>query len=83
MMYSLPTNRSIESSRLLVAGGKGLPDLPEADTALASAPLSELRLPFILTRETEVSLGILFDLQGHSGIAIDRILLHKATTGGE
>lgn len=74
---------SAGSSRLLVAGGKGLPDLPEADTALASAPLSERRLPFILTRETEVSLGILFDLQGHSGIAIDRIVLHKATTGGE
>lgn len=72
-------NFSTGSSRLAVAYGKGLPDIIDIDTALASASLSERRLSFILPHEAELSLGIVFELQGHQGIAIDRIILHEAT----
>ena len=67
-------------SRLAVARGKGgLPDADHMDETLASAPLSERRLPFMLDKEEEVSLGIVFNLQGNAGIAIKRIILHRAT----
>ena len=33
------------------------------------------------TKETEVSLGIVFNLQGNSGLAIDKIILNRATVG--
>lgn len=72
-------NSSSGSSRLVVACGKGLPDITKMDSALASTLLSDRRLSFILTCETELSLGIVFDLQESEGIAIERIVLHKAT----
>lgn len=68
-------------SYLVAAPGKGLPDVAELNSAIASAALSDLRLPFILTRETEISLGMILNLQGHSGLGIDRIVLHKAGVG--
>ena len=67
-----------DGSYLVVAGGKGLPNTDGLGSAISSGPLSECRLAFILMEDTEVSVGILFNLQGHSGIAIDRIVLHRA-----
>lgn len=64
-------------SRLVAASGKGLPDLSDVDGAIASAPLSDGRMAFVLDRETEISLGILFQLQGNSCITIDRICLRR------
>ena len=68
-------------SYLVVARGKGLPNTAELNSAIASGPLSDRRLAFILTEETEVSLGIVFNLQGNSGLAIDKIILNRATVG--
>lgn len=69
---------SAGGSYLVIAAGKGLPDTENLSTSLASSPLSAGRLSFILDKEQEVSLGILFNLQGNAGIAIDRIVLRRA-----
>lgn len=68
-------------SYLVAALGKGLPDTDGLSSVIASGALSDSRLSFILTGEAEVSVGILFNLQGNSGIAIDRIELHRAVVG--
>lgn len=65
-------------SYLVAALGKGLPDTDGLSSAISSGALSAGRLSFILTKEADVSVGILFNLQGQSGIAIDRIELHRA-----
>lgn len=70
---------AVGTSRLVVSSGKGLPDTQNLDKALASCMLSDLRLSFLLDKPTEVSLGMLFNLQGRSGIAISRILLRQAS----
>ncbi len=69
------------ASYLVAASGKGLPDIAGLEAAIGFCPLSEQRLAFILREETELSLGILFNLEGRAGIAIDRIILHKAVVG--
>ncbi len=68
-------------SYLVAAIGKGLPDVAGLSSAIASAPLSDCRLAFILTEDTEVSIGFVINLQGRSGMAFDRILLRRATVG--
>lgn len=68
-------------SYLVAAQGKGLPDTDRLNSAVSFAPLSDCRLSFILTEEANVSLGIIFNLQGHSGIAFDRIELHRFVIG--
>lgn len=68
-------------SYLVAAPGKGLPDTGKLSSAIASGPLSNGRLSFILTEEANVSLGILINLQGNSGIALDRIELHRCVVG--
>lgn len=65
------------SSYLVAAPGKVLPDTDKLNSAISSAPLSNGRLSFILTEEANISIGILFNLQGNSGIALDRIKLHR------
>lgn len=65
-------------SYLVVAAGKGLPDTENLGTSLASSPLSAERLSFILDKEREVSLGVLFNMQGNAGVVIDRIVLRRA-----
>lgn len=70
---------AVGSSRLVVAEGKGLPDAADMERARASCMLAERRLSFILDKQAEVSLGMLFNLSGHSGIAISRIVLRRAT----
>lgn len=69
---------SVGASRLVVVEGIEIPDLDSMDNAINSVSLSELKLPFILDSEKEISLGVVFDLQGRSGIAIQKILLHKS-----
>lgn len=64
-------------SYLVAAHGKGLPDTDKLSSAISSGPLSDCRLAFILTEESNVSIGIIFNLQGHSGMAFDRIELHR------
>lgn len=70
-----------EGSYLVVAAGKGLPDTDKLNSAISSGPLSNGWLSFILTEETEVSVGIIFNLQGNSGIALDKIKLHRCSVG--
>ena len=70
---------SVGISRLVVNEGVGLPDIQNIDKALASGMLADRRLSFILDKPTEVSLGMLFCLSGRSGIAINRIILRRAT----
>lgn len=68
-------------SYLVATHGKGLPDMAALSSAIASAPLASGRLAFILKEKAEVSLGILFNLQGNTGIAIDKIMLHRGEVG--
>lgn len=68
-------------SYLVAAPGKGLPDTDKLNTAISFTPLSDGRMSFILTEEANVSLGILINLQGNTGIAIDRIELHRSVVG--
>ena len=65
-------------SRLVVAAGTGLPDVQNLDAALASAPLGEGRLTFVLDKETAVSLGIVFQQQGRTCVTLDRIVLRRS-----
>ncbi len=67
-------------SLLAAALGKGLPSIGEKDTTriLATAPVASRRLSFVLDRETEISLGLVFSLQGNSCIAIDRLRLLRS-----
>lgn len=69
---------SAGASVLVAAPGKGLPNADGLSSAIATAPLSERRLSFILPEAAEVSLGIVFNLQGRSGVAINRIVLRRA-----
>ena len=64
-------------SRLVAAAGTGLPDLSGMDGAIASAPLSDGHMAFVLEQETELSLGVVFQLQGNSCVTIDRICLRR------
>lgn len=66
------------ASRLVVTAGKGLPDTSELETAIASGMLAEKRLSFVLDKTTEVSVGVLFNLRGRAGVAIDRMVLRRA-----
>ncbi len=70
-----------EGSYLVVAAGKGLPDTDKLNSAISSGALSNGWLSFILTEETEVSVGIIFNLQGNSGVALDKIKLHRCSVG--
>ena len=72
-------------SILAVALGKGLPSIGEKDTTriIATAPVASRRLSFVLDRETEVSLGLVFSLQGHDCIVIDRLRLLRSRDEGK
>lgn len=76
-LHALPSG----GSYLVAALGKGLPDTGELSSAISSGALSDCRLSFILTEEADVSVGVLFNLQGHTGVAFDRIELHRAVVG--
>ena len=81
-LEAIPLNDFPSGSSYLVATpGKGLPDIDKLNSAISSGPLSNGRLPFILTEETEVSIGIIFNLQGHSGVALDKIKLYRCAVG--
>lgn len=81
-LEAIPVENLPSGGSLLVAAlGKGLPDADGLDSAISSGALSDGRLSFILPEEAEVSIGIIFNLQGHSGVALDRMELHRAVIG--
>ena len=63
---------------LVVARGSSLPDLGTTTGVIATAPLEGRRTVFELTQPTTVSLGIVLDLKGRSGVLIDRLVLRRA-----
>ena len=67
------------ASKMAVALGEHMPDFDQPDALLASCPLSDRHLSFVLEKESVVSLGFLFQMSGRSGVAIDRILLHRGS----
>lgn len=68
----------LQGGSLVVAAGKGLPDADHTEQAIASCALSEGRLSFILDEPKEVSVGMLFNLNGRAGVAIKKISLRQA-----
>ncbi len=71
------------ASRIVVAAGKGLPDIADTDAALATTPLADRRLTFTLGRETAVSVGIVFSLQGQRCVPVTDIRLRQAGKSGK
>ncbi len=67
-------------SMIAVVAGKGLPDRAGMSDALAAGSLSDRRLPFLIEKETEVSLGLVFMLKGQTCIPIERIVLRRVAT---
>ena len=65
-------------AQLMVAEGKGLPDVEDANQGLASCPMSDGRLCFIIDKPTEVSIGMRFSLKGRSGACIRSLALRRA-----
>ena len=65
---------------IAVVAGKGLPDRAGMSDALAAGSLSDRRLPFLIEKETEVSLGLVFMLKGQTCIPIERIVLRRVAT---
>ncbi len=70
----LPASRS----RLVAARGEGLPDTGVTAGVVASVPLENRRLVFDLNEPTTLSLGVVFDFTGQTGVAIDRFVLRRA-----
>lgn len=71
-------------SRLVAAPGRGLPDFAGiTQQAIASAPLAERSLSFVVDRETELSLGIVFMLTGNTCVPIREIKLYRTAVEGE
>ena len=67
-------------SMIAVVADKGLPDRAGMSDALAAGSLSDRRLPFLIEKETEVSLGLVFMLKGQTCIPIERIVLRRVAT---
>lgn len=70
---------SAGASKMAVALGEQMPDFDQPDALLASCPVSDRRLSFVLEQESVVSLGFLFQMSGRSGVAIDRIFLYRGS----
>jgi len=76
--YTFTVNNTREfsaaSSYMVVAKGSGLPNTDDlAKEALAYSSLSSKSLTFILTEETEVSLGFVVNMSGQSCLTIQSI----------
>lgn len=70
---------SAGASKMAVALGEQMPDFDQPDALLASCPVSDRRLSFVLEQESVISLGFLFQMSGRSGVAIDRIFLYRGS----
>ena len=74
----MPSNDfSPGASRLVAATGEGLPDIGAEGTRLADVPLTTRRVRFTLTEAGNVSLGIVTDLEGRGGMALEGFALRR------
>lgn len=72
-----------DNSYIVVAEGNTIPDTEDITEALASAKFTEGEVSFTVSKETEVTVGLLMNTRGYTNLIIESFYLAKKITNDD